>query len=439
MVVADAQDSRLEGPAGPVETNQSFQFSDGILLDMVAGDYTFTVDGGGDSAGDYAFRLLDLATATPVTLGSPVSGTLTPANATNLYQFTAAAGDQVFFDAQTSSGSSLNWRLIDPYGNDVFYTGWYDIDTQTLTAAGTYSLMVQGNIYNTAASADFTFNLDPIGNVPPVPFSGTPLTLGAATSGEISAAGEIDSYIFILAANRRLYFDSLSNNASLTWSLDGPAGGGDGPACIDCHTAGSPLTLTNCTSCHNWPPDGQTPAGNQYPNRNGAHAVHNTLAGVNGNCSVCHQGAGTESVLHFNGGDPASVSLASTYNAQSGGASYNNINKTCGTTRCHGGQTTLNWFNGSVDVASDCEQCHSTNPGQYNAATSGEHRAHVVEEGVNCTQCHNPTLLAAGHFSNLATTGFEGDPWDTLNASLGYNHSTRRGCDVGGCHGPEEW
>ena len=222
-------------------------------------------------------------------------------------------------------------------------------------------------------------------------------------------------------------------------SLDGPAGGGDGPACIDCHTAGSPLTLTNCTSCHNWPPDGQTPAGNQYPNRNGAHAVHNTLAGVNGNCSVCHQGAGTESVLHFNGGDPASVSLASTSNAQSGGASYNNINKTCGTTRCHGGQTTLNWFNGSVDVASDCEQCHSTNPGQYNAATSGEHRAHVVEEGVNCTQCHNPTLLAAGHFSNLATTGFEGDPWDTLNASLGYNHSTRRGCDVGGCHGTEEW
>jgi hypothetical protein len=64
---------------------------------------------------------------------------------------------------------------------------------------------------------------------------------------------------------------------------------------------------------------------------------------------------------------------------------------------------------------------------------------HVVEEGLNCTQCHNPTLLAADHFSNLATTGFEGDPGQTLNASLGYNPSTRRGCDVGGCHGTEQW
>jgi hypothetical protein len=37
-------------------------------------------------------------------------------------------------------------------------------------------------------------------------------------------------------------------------NLGGPADGGVGPACGDCHTEGSPLTNTNCTSCHGEPP-----------------------------------------------------------------------------------------------------------------------------------------------------------------------------------------
>ncbi len=250
----------------------------------------------------------------------------------------------------------------------------------------------------------------------------TPLWTGAAAGSHASAS-------------RMSTACALCHGAS----LNGPAGGGAGPACTACHTAGSPLTLTNCTSCHNWPPDGQTPAGNQFPNRDGAHAVHNALAGVNGNCSICHEGAGTESEDHFNGGGPASVSLAATYNAQSGAAGYDAADKTCGTTRCHGGQTTPDWFGGSVNVVNDCQDCHSTSSGQYNSATSGRHRKHVTEESLSCMECHDPTLLAADHFSNLATTGFEGNPWETLDSGLGYDHSTGRGCSVNGCHGSERW
>jgi predicted CxxxxCH...CXXCH cytochrome family protein len=221
-------------------------------------------------------------------------------------------------------------------------------------------------------------------------------------------------------------------------SLDGPAGGGTGPACTECHTAGSPLSLTNCTSCHNRPPDGRSPAGDRYPNRDGAHTVHNALAGVNGNCAVCHEGAGTESALHFNGGDAAGVAITSTYDAQSGAADYNAADKTCGTTRCHGGQTTPDWFDGTVDIADDCQGCHATSSGQYNAATSGEHSLHA--QWLSCTECHDPAKLEDGHFLNLATLNFEGDPGETLNDSLGYNASTRSGCNVSGCHGePEEW
>ena len=40
----------------------------------------------------------------------------------------------------------------------------------------------------------------------------------------MSAPGEQDRYTFTLAAPSRLYFDSLTNNANLRWSLSGPAG-----------------------------------------------------------------------------------------------------------------------------------------------------------------------------------------------------------------------
>ncbi|MDA8141096.1 MAG: CxxxxCH/CxxCH domain-containing protein [Desulfobacteraceae bacterium] len=217
-------------------------------------------------------------------------------------------------------------------------------------------------------------------------------------------------------------------------SLNGSAGGGVGPACTQCHSAGSPLVLTNCASCHNSPPDGQTPAGNQAPNRNGGHGVHDALAGVTDNCDVCHLNAGTNTPVHYNGGNPAAVTIASAYNAQSGGAIYNSATKSCANTRCHGGQATPNWNSGTLNVNTACLSCHTTSAGQYNSATSGRHRLHVVTRNYDCTACHSAALLAPNHFSNLATTTFEGAPWNTLNSSLGYNHATRRGCLVGGCH-----
>ena len=60
-----------------------------------------------------------------LTPGTPVSGELNPANETDLYRFTAAAGDRFYFDVQarTNGGNSL-WRLIDPYGNVLFTTSF---------------------------------------------------------------------------------------------------------------------------------------------------------------------------------------------------------------------------------------------------------------------------------------------------------------------------
>jgi predicted CxxxxCH...CXXCH cytochrome family protein len=212
--------------------------------------------------------------------------------------------------------------------------------------------------------------------------------------------------------------------------LNGPAGGGIGPACTDCHTAGSPLALTDCASCHNRPPNGQSPAGDRFPNRGGSHAVHNALAGVTGHCETCHQNAGANTEAHFSGADDAGVSISSTYDAQSGIAGYDSTDQTCGTTRCHGGLTTPNWSSGSLDVTSQCKSCHSTSSGEYNSATSGEHGTHGR---LACTSCHD---VPADHFSDLATTGFEGDPARSVQARVAYNGGS---CGSNYCHGAEQW
>ncbi|MFN0054155.1 MAG: putative Ig domain-containing protein [Planctomycetales bacterium] len=219
----------LTGPAGTVVSNQSFASGNYPVLNLIAGDYTLAVDGFSDATGSYRFRLSDLAQATSLTPGTPVSGTLNPVDEADLFQFTAAAGDQFFFDVQARSGAnSAGWRLADPYGNILFSKSFNsttssDVATMTLTQSGNYTLLLEGFVFDTG-SGSYTFNVQPMGNSPPAPFTGSALTLGATTSGNIAVAGQQDRYLFTLAERSLLYFDSLTNNSNLNWTLVGPAG-----------------------------------------------------------------------------------------------------------------------------------------------------------------------------------------------------------------------
>jgi RHS repeat-associated protein len=220
----------LSGPAGSAITNRSFAQSDGIfgpanpVLALPSGAYTLTVSATGQATGAYAFNLSDLASATPLTPGTAVSGTLNPANSTNLYQLMANAGDEYAFVRLGGSGTpSAAWKLVDPYGNVLFNAGLKTSEGPlTLLATGTYYLLIEGGIADTGTGT-YSFNVEFQGNVPPI-FSGTPLTLGSTVDGTLSTAGQQDHYIFTLAASAQLYFDSLTNNSNIRWSLSGPAG-----------------------------------------------------------------------------------------------------------------------------------------------------------------------------------------------------------------------
>jgi hypothetical protein len=147
----------LSGPQGAVITGRSFSSSDSANLagtpsiDLTAGDYTITVNANPGATGNYGFRLLELQNATAITPGTAVTDQLNPSNETNLYKFDATAGDHFFLDVTGRSGGDVTWQLLDPSGQQVFgpkamNSASQDVDLPALTATGTYTLLVEGQV-----------------------------------------------------------------------------------------------------------------------------------------------------------------------------------------------------------------------------------------------------------------------------------------------------
>jgi predicted CxxxxCH...CXXCH cytochrome family protein len=183
---------------------------------------------------------------------------------------------------------------------------------------------------------------------------------------------------------------------------------------------------SDCTACH-----GQPPSGSNFPDTAGAHAVHIELASVAGDCSVCHLDAAHNGQVDL--GFPAS------FDAKSGPVT-DNLDGTCSSIICHGGQTTPDWWTGSIAVETQCTSCHTYGTSQFNSYSSGRHSKHVQDKGFSCTVCHNTEVLQNGHFSNLESTGFELSPAATIGGG-----STRVGSYANGtcssieCHGSKSW
>lgn len=209
--------SLSEATNGTVITGVGFAESD-LILRLAAGSYTLTVDPAGTTTGAYAFNLLDTSAATALTVGSTTNGNLNPATSTAAYKFTAAAGDKYSFDAITWAGSaSARWRLIDPFGNELFGAALgSDVGALHLHAAGDYTVLLEGAIDDAASNPAFSFQVVSQGSDTSDP---APLALSQISSGVISTSGESDDYTFTLGTTTRVAFDSLTNRGDMSWSL----------------------------------------------------------------------------------------------------------------------------------------------------------------------------------------------------------------------------
>ncbi|MBU1710490.1 MAG: hypothetical protein KKE17_10845 [Proteobacteria bacterium] len=232
-------------------------------------------------------------------------------------------------------------------------------------------------------------------------------------------------------------------------TLQGPAEGGAGPACQDCHAAGLPTALLNCTSCHNAPPNSAAPAGDIRPNQAGAHEAHNGLPEITGlaNCAACHNSAGTNTLDHFDSTAPANVAISAVYDNNTLDANppaYNSSTGTCTYISCHGGQETPPWLTGSIAITanSNCLICHqdgTENPSQHNSPSSGNHNDHTNVDVFSCQNCHDVTKMTSTHFNDLATSAISSaEARNTITMPTGgtftitYNSITNR-C-TGDCH-----
>jgi hypothetical protein len=209
----------LTGPSGTVVNQRGFGASDSFdnsnpALNLVAGNYTLTVDPTGDAAGAYAFRLLNLSSAALVSPGTPQSGSLNPATETDLYRFSVTAGQRFYFDVQTGINNAT-WRLIDTFGNQVFNLGFSgDVDVLTLSQTGDYTLSIEGR-QNATGTQAYAFN------VVPVTDDAAALTIGATVNATITEAGERDFYTFTLASPARLVMDMARSESFATLGLTG--------------------------------------------------------------------------------------------------------------------------------------------------------------------------------------------------------------------------
>ncbi len=102
--------------------------------------------------------------------------------------------------------------------------------------------------------------------------------------GAAHAAPYVSHYV---DASAEADFNSVCSGCH---AISGPQPDVDATACDACHLGGSPYQYPACTSCHEDPPDGRSPVGNQFPNRRGRHGGdHGSI------CTDCHgtQGSGS--------------------------------------------------------------------------------------------------------------------------------------------------
>jgi predicted CxxxxCH...CXXCH cytochrome family protein len=280
--------------------------------------------------------------------------------------------------------------------------------------------------------------------------SGLPVVLGAYGAGGVAPHTIGQDWLLPNPPNPDGHVAAVDATCVSCHTL---TGGGQDPACQDCHVKGDPLVLLDCTSCHSAPPNTDSIVEADRPDRQAAHNEHDGFTASTMDCSACHQGGGTGELSHYDRlpdgttpDYPADVVLASSFNSLSlGVATYINGGQTCSGVNCHGGLITPNWYTGSIDVNTDCTDCHSSGTSEANSYNSGKHTKHVAL--YSCTVCHNTDKLATNHFTDLEnpaqwldTAGETIDGGATSIPETNYIEGTKS-CspDTSVCHDTRTW
>ncbi|MGH7970931.1 MAG: hypothetical protein ACREIC_19600, partial [Limisphaerales bacterium] len=148
-----------------------------------------------------------------LTLGTPVTNTITRPGDQLVYTFDGSPGQRLFYDALNSGNAFLYVSLVSPTGQTVFSgNAIYDIGPVTLTQSGTYRLVFSGSTHTTGG---ISFQLFDVAAQPVLPLNADfTATLPPTTSAVYQFAG---------TNGQQLYFDGKGTGVSASyWTLYDP-------------------------------------------------------------------------------------------------------------------------------------------------------------------------------------------------------------------------
>lgn len=205
-------------------------------------------------------------------------------------------------------------------------------------------------------------------------------------------------------------------------------------AVIDLEDAGA---TGGCTTCHGSAISSAPPkdlAGNTARTARGVGAHQEQLGTSTWHreiaCSSCHTVPTTaDAPGHRDGDDVAEL----TFDSLNPAGVYTSSTTTCSSQYCHGNgrasNGTISWL-AAGPLA--CAACHATN----GTGMSGDHRRHIVEENMRCSQCHGDVVDANMGVINAAL--HVNGAREVKMAQGTYNAATRQ-CSNLACHGTETW
>ncbi len=225
-------------------------------------------------------------------------------------------------------------------------------------------------------------------------------------------------------------------------------GGTAGVSCDSCHNNWK----TDCTFCHGGtdnitgaPPEGIDGELTRTLLAVGAHTEHVSTTNMHlaWNCDKCHTTpASAMSAGHIDGDGRAEVK----FDWLNPAATYSKASGTCGSLYCHGnGSSTLGSMVWSNNPVLDCGSCHADFSSRNQAdleAMSGKHDKHVRKKKIECWECHEASIDAAGNILRLdrhVDGIIDVNPPTNVNYDPNDCGAGKAGCTPSGCHGQECW
>jgi hypothetical protein len=200
----------LIAPGGGTVFYANASYDLGPITLTQSGVYTLVINGAGDQTGTVSFSLLDLAAASPVTLSTTITDSLTDLTETRLYRFAGTAGQRVNLQGSGPLGSYVTWELlglVDQVLGPVPYVS-ADIGVVTLPTTGNYVVAVIGPAFY-ATPLNYQVRLTDVSDAGSVT-SG----FGTVHSGTIGP-NQTNTFTFTAPAGLPVYFDSQDTSGQV--------------------------------------------------------------------------------------------------------------------------------------------------------------------------------------------------------------------------------